>query len=321
MIRGDRRKGPITANARGAPDRPAGAGTSSAHRWAESATGLAVSTALVIIDVLSSTRRRTGRSPKTRQDGNALPGCASKPATSTFARPRRIRSTTAISPRCTRLHEAGHLRAAERVLRGHDHPQDALARLPGPARVGRPLDVRQPDQTAALNSEMLNTYRVMAAVLTLLGGVGASASEQYSVEQSFKNQVNVPSSVALLLGEELNLAKSGCPQSSVAEALEATEVKVGSAVTSILVKPTPAAFCLCGAYYCPAWLFAVTPTGAKQLWFTAGTSYIEILNSRDTGYRRLRSGGGAAGQGLVESWIWSNGSYRLSKTKRWTMRK
>ena len=145
----------------------------------------------------------------------------------------------------------------------------------------------------------------------------AYAGQTFGVEESLAHQMEIPAGVLSELSAEPDLKANGCAQATLADALEATKVNVGSKHASVLVKPRPDAWCLCGAYLCPAWIFQPAIGAAKRLWFTEGTARITILDARDRGYRRIRSEGGTAGHGFVEVWAWDGKHYARSSRKDW----
>lgn len=158
--------------------------------------------------------------------------------------------------------------------------------------------------------------RTLALVAVLLCRF-ASAEQTFGAEESLAHPIQIPAAVLSKLGVELDLMANGCGQPTLAEALEATEVNVGSTTPVLLIKPRQDAWCLCGAYLCPAWIFQISTRGPNRLWSTHGTASVSFLNTKDRGYRRIRSEGGTAGHGFLEVWAWDGKHYVRSSQKDW----
>lgn len=156
----------------------------------------------------------------------------------------------------------------------------------------------------------MKTLAVAALLLCRL----ASAAETFGAEERLERTTEIPAAMLSTLSEELSLQRNGCVQQSLEQALEATRVNVGTTSdATLLIKPRQDAWCLCGAYYCPAWIFQTSTRGAIRLWSTRGMSSISILDTKDRGLRRIRSEGGTAGHGFVEDWSWDGKRYVLSR--------
>lgn len=145
----------------------------------------------------------------------------------------------------------------------------------------------------------------------------AYAEQTFGIEEPLEHQLKIPAAVLFELESELDFKANGCAQFKIEDALEAAQISVGSKYPTLLVKPTQDAWCLCGAYLCPAWIFQLAPEGARRLWSTPGTAAISVVNARNRGYRRIRSEGGTAGHGFVEVRAWDGKHYSRASRKDW----
>lgn len=164
--------------------------------------------------------------------------------------------------------------------------------------------------------QTLAIIRLFLLALLLLCNA-AYAEQTFGVEEALARQTPIPESVLSDLNGEISLTRNSCAQSSLAEALEATKVEIGSKDPTILVKPKSNAWCLCGAYYCPVWMYQITNVSTKRVWYTPGTSTVTILKAKTRGYRKIQSAGGTAGHGFEELWVWDGKKYQLAREKSW----
>jgi hypothetical protein len=148
---------------------------------------------------------------------------------------------------------------------------------------------------------------------SFLIAINAYAVEEFNVEVPLSNRASIPAVVIDDLSNDIDLKGSGCSESSIAEVIEATSVRVSSTHKELLVKPT--AWCLCGAYYCPIWIYQLSGRKAKRLWSTRGTSNVEILVTKQKGYHHIRESGGTAGHSYFQIWEWDGARYRVSRKK------
>jgi hypothetical protein len=139
------------------------------------------------------------------------------------------------------------------------------------------------------------------------------AVEQFNVETPLSIREPIQPSIVVDLSRDIDLRGSGCSESSIREAIEATRVHLSSTRQEILVKPT--AWCLCGAYYCPVWIYQLVDGNAKRIWFTPGTASVEILSKKQNGYHHIRESGGTAGHSYFRVWSWNGTKYRVSREK------
>ena len=145
----------------------------------------------------------------------------------------------------------------------------------------------------------------------------AYAEQTFGAEEALTHIAAIPAAVRTMLGAELDLKASGCLQQTLAEALEATSVDIGSTHLTIFIKPKLEAWCLCGVYNCPAWIYESSAVGAKRLWSTRGTDSVSVLEQKHRGFNLIRSEGGTAGHGFVELWSWNGKRYVLSSRNDW----
>ena len=159
-------------------------------------------------------------------------------------------------------------------------------------------------------------------MLFFLVAVGeiAAAQQSFGAEQPLKNRTTIPTSVLSDLRKEIDLKSAGCTHSKLGEALEAANVNLGSQNKTILLKPAPGAWCLCGAYLCPAWIYELTSSGSKQIWRADGMSIVNILEKKNDGVRQIQSVGGSAGHGFEALWKWDGEKYKSAGDKYWSSR-
>jgi hypothetical protein len=158
--------------------------------------------------------------------------------------------------------------------------------------------------------------KIFFFILTLFCN-GIYAEQIYSIEESLTPQAKIPESVLSDLKNEVDLEIGGCTQSSLAEALEATHIELDSKYPTLLIKPKTNAWCLCGAYVCPVWIYQLTSKGSQRIWSTSGTDIITIQDRNSHGYRNILSESGTAGHGDDEQWVWSGKKYKLARKKSW----
>lgn len=144
--------------------------------------------------------------------------------------------------------------------------------------------------------------------------IDANASDTFSVEETFSPRVIIPDNVVADLSKSLSLEEYGCREKNLAEALEATAIKLNSNLHSILVKPR--AWCLCGASSCPMWIYQLENNHAKQIWFYPGTHGVEITDKMHKGYRQVRiSNTSVRGEIYEAIWVWDGRKYKLFREK------
>lgn len=137
--------------------------------------------------------------------------------------------------------------------------------------------------------------------------------EEFSIEDNWSSRDVIPASVVSDLRFEIDLNESGCLESNVRDTLESSQVQLSPGKTSLIVKPK--SWCLCGAYYCPVWIYAIRDGKTRRIWSTKGTSSVEILDKSVNGYRQIRESGGTAGHSYMRLWGWDGKKYKLIKEK------
>lgn len=152
---------------------------------------------------------------------------------------------------------------------------------------------------------------ILLIALTL--SLNAHALEDFGVEEPLQNQIPISASIISELSYEVDLKKNGCTETNVADALEATRVSLSAHPLETIIKPKSR--CLCGAYYCPVWIYQEKNKIAKRLWSSPGTGFVEILDRKNKGYRQIRESGGTAGHGYKQLWVWDGKKYRLVVNK------
>ena len=150
-------------------------------------------------------------------------------------------------------------------------------------------------------------------LLLLLISFDARALDEFGAEEHLSHSATIPAAIIADLSHEINLEESACNEKNIAPALEASKVKLSATSQEIFIKPK--AWCLCGAYYCPMWIYQVSNNSAKRIWSTPGTSYLQILDKKSHGYRQIKSGGGTAGHGSETTWAWDGQQYKVIKEK------
>lgn len=156
-------------------------------------------------------------------------------------------------------------------------------------------------------------FKSIAILLSLTFSLHAYAADVFGVEAPLSDQVSISASILSELGTEIDLQKNGCVENKLEAALEATQISMSQQSHAVLVKPR--AKCLCGANYCPIWIYQLNRNGAKRIWSTPGTGFVELLDKKNKGYRQIREGGGTAGHNHVGLWVWDGKKYRLTKKK------
>ena len=148
----------------------------------------------------------------------------------------------------------------------------------------------------------------------------AAAGPVFGFLEPLDKPVAVPTSLASDIAKGFNVGDRACfadyDKTTPRNALEATEVKLGPAARTLLVKPkTPdepgaAAACYCGAYSCRMWIYSVAGEETHRLLETGGVS-LEILDRADKGAKRLFVSSGTAGH--QEAWVyrWDGRQYRV----------
>ncbi|HYR05331.1 MAG TPA: hypothetical protein VEP71_01465 [Gallionella sp.] len=153
-------------------------------------------------------------------------------------------------------------------------------------------------------------------LLLFLFSLDAHAVDGFSVEDTLSHQEPIPASVSSELSRETDFKGSGCKEKNISEALEATKVNISSRVHEILIKPK--AWCLCGAYSCPIWIYQLNNKSIKRIWSTPGTNGVDILDERTHGYRQIKESSGSAGHSYEAIWAWDGVKYKIVKEKSTT---
>ena len=144
----------------------------------------------------------------------------------------------------------------------------------------------------------------------------ARASDEFGVEEPIEKPDKIPSSIISYLSENLGEDIKSCEIRRVDEAFEAKSVKISVRSHALIVKPK--AWCLCGAYYCPMWIFQIKDNTANRIWSTEGTSGLEILDKKTNGYRQIKESGGVATHGHESIWVWGGEKYEETYRQIWT---
>lgn len=140
------------------------------------------------------------------------------------------------------------------------------------------------------------------------------AATGFSIEEPLDNQIPIPSSIISDLSNKIDIQKYGCTESKISQTLEATKISLSSSSHEVLVKPK--ASCICGANYCPVWIYQINKKSTKLIWSSPGTGYIEILDKKNKRYKQIRDGGGTAGHDHEEIWAWNGKKYLQTKNNR-----
>jgi hypothetical protein len=150
----------------------------------------------------------------------------------------------------------------------------------------------------------MKTYLLLIALVssTLM------ASEEYSIEERFKSPVKIPAAISSHLNKEIGKDISYCEDKQPDSRYEAKIVNLSSSLRAYLVKPTN--FCLCGAYYCPVWLFTMKDAQPSLIWSTSATGNLAILPKKTNGYYQLKEFGGTTGHGHRSIWAWDGKKYK-----------
>ena len=154
-------------------------------------------------------------------------------------------------------------------------------------------------------------------LLLLLLPLIAEASDEFGAEEAIKNPDKLPSSVISYLSKNLDEEIKYCEIKSMDDAFEAKSVKINADSQAIVVKPKN--WCLCGAYYCPMWLFQINGSTANRIWFAEGTGGFELLDQEANGYRQIKESGATAGHGHESIWTWDGEKYRETYSQVWVM--
>lgn len=142
----------------------------------------------------------------------------------------------------------------------------------------------------------------------------AGASDEFGVEEPIEKPDKIPSPIISYLSENLSNDIKSCEIKKVDEAFEAKSVKISAHSRAFVVKPK--SWCLCGAYYCPIWLFQAK--SANPIWSTKGTGALEVLDKKTNGYRQIKESGGVAMHGYESIWAWDGKKYEETYRQDWT---
>jgi hypothetical protein len=138
--------------------------------------------------------------------------------------------------------------------------------------------------------------------------VCAYSAEQYHIEERFKQAVKIPPAIiAYLTNGNSADAIADCEESNPHDIFEAKIIELNKSTKAYLVKPKQ--MCVCGAYYCPMWIFKVKGKTSKLIWSIDGTTFLEVLNEKAGGYKQLKVIGGGAAHGYESLWSWNKDRY------------
>lgn len=149
------------------------------------------------------------------------------------------------------------------------------------------------------------------------------AGEEFGIEEGFDKLANVPASVAADVEKDLGNGEMVCladSQTTARDALEATNIDLGSSGPALLLKPRmpsepKAAWgCFCGPYTCPMWVYSFDRTVARRIWSSAGGS-VTIIERKDNGSKRLLLVSGSAGHESATLYAWNGHDYAVLREK------
>jgi hypothetical protein len=150
--------------------------------------------------------------------------------------------------------------------------------------------------------------RLLITAAIVLIHSSTALAESFSIEESFTHPVKVPAAIQSRLDAEIAKDIAHCEDVRPETRYEAQVVSLSPSLRAYLLKPTN--FCLCGAYYCPVWLYSMQGTQAKRIWSTPATGVLEIMASKTNGYHQLKEYGGTAGHGYKSIWSWDGKKYQ-----------
>ncbi len=156
----------------------------------------------------------------------------------------------------------------------------------------------------------LGIMKQLAALTLLFFSLSALGADEFGVEQPFENPDKIPYPVASYLSRNLAKEINLCYLKNIDDAFEAKFVKISSNNKAIFVKPK--AWCLCGVYNCPIWLFQIAGNRAKPVLYSGGTSGLDILDKKTNGYRLIND---YSVHGRETTWAWDGTKYRETVTK------
>jgi len=158
-----------------------------------------------------------------------------------------------------------------------------------------------------MNSKVYPLIQLLFVLIITNAYSSAFADDTYSVENPLEHQTNIPKSILSDLSKKIDLQQYGCLENEISETLEASAINLNSSFNHILVKPK--AWCLCGANYCPVWIYQLNKKNTRLIWSSPGTSYVEILDKKNRRYKQIRDGGGTAGHEHQTTWVWDGKKY------------
>lgn len=144
----------------------------------------------------------------------------------------------------------------------------------------------------------------------------ATASDEFGAEAPIENPDKIPTPIISYLSKEINIDAQGCQEEKLIDTLEGKLVNISAHTKALVVKPK--SWCLCGAYYCPMWLFQVQGNTANRIWYTKGTSGFEVSDKKTNGYRQIIESGGVAMHGYESIWAWGGEKYEEIYRQVWT---
>lgn len=154
--------------------------------------------------------------------------------------------------------------------------------------------------------------KLMASALLMIC-LNAWASEEFGVEEDFKRRVPVPSIIASQIASETDFALACGDEARIEKSLEATSIALNNVATTILIKPS--AWCMCGAYACPLWIYQVNKNGYQRILKEPGAVAIQTMDKMTNGYREIRTRSGSAGHSAESTYAWNGKAYKVIKSK------
>lgn len=153
--------------------------------------------------------------------------------------------------------------------------------------------------------------KLLASALLMIS-LNAWASEEFGVEEDFKRRVPVPSIIASQIASETNFTLACGDEARIEKSLEATAIDLNASDNTILVKPS--AWCMCGAYACPLWIYQVNKNGYQRILKESGAVAIQTMDKITNGYREIKTRTGSAGHSAESTFAWNGKVYTVVKT-------
>lgn len=139
------------------------------------------------------------------------------------------------------------------------------------------------------------------------------AGEEYGVEENFTRPVTVPASIALQIASETDFTLACGDDARIEKSLEATAIDLNATGHTILIKPS--AWCMCGAYACPLWIYRINENGNQRILQVPGAVSVRTMGKITNGYREIRTQSGSAGHSAESTYAWNGKAYKVVKTK------